>query len=157
MDDAKTLQVYLANRDVPCPNCSYNLRGLSTSRCPECNLEVSLRLELEEPHLRALLVTAVGWWSSVAVPAAVVITAFGITMLPEVNSPTGSEAVLILYIPLAFAIASVPPAIYFVTVAGRRRLRSATKTKRRMMAIGGWIALLTFLVTFVTYYALVVK
>ena len=27
---------YLAHRDVPCPGCNYNLRGLQTPSCPEC-------------------------------------------------------------------------------------------------------------------------
>jgi hypothetical protein len=31
-----TLKGYLARRDVPCPSCGYNLRGLRTGACPEC-------------------------------------------------------------------------------------------------------------------------
>lgn len=30
------LRRFLADRDVPCPHCEYNLRGLETDRCPEC-------------------------------------------------------------------------------------------------------------------------
>jgi hypothetical protein len=32
----RTLEGYLARRDVPCPSCGYNLRGLSEGTCPEC-------------------------------------------------------------------------------------------------------------------------
>ena len=36
----------LANQDVPCLNCGYNLRGLSpTSRCPECSALVQRSLQ----------------------------------------------------------------------------------------------------------------
>ncbi len=36
------LAEFLATRDAPCPRCGYNLRGLSASRCPECNTEIQL-------------------------------------------------------------------------------------------------------------------
>ena len=28
MDNAEMLRTFLAERDLPCPSCSYNLRGL---------------------------------------------------------------------------------------------------------------------------------
>lgn len=33
---AESLRLYLASRDVPCPRCGYNLRGSTSSSCPEC-------------------------------------------------------------------------------------------------------------------------
>jgi hypothetical protein len=45
------LQHYLANRDEPCPSCRYNLRNLTTNRCPECGDELRLRVALADPHL----------------------------------------------------------------------------------------------------------
>jgi hypothetical protein len=30
------LKAYLAERDVPCRLCGYNLRGLQRATCPEC-------------------------------------------------------------------------------------------------------------------------
>ncbi|MFT3687137.1 MAG: hypothetical protein QM783_19810 [Phycisphaerales bacterium] len=48
------LVAYLADRDLPCPACTYNLRGLQASRCPECNRELELQIRLAEPRL--------GWW-----------------------------------------------------------------------------------------------
>ncbi|MEZ6317215.1 MAG: hypothetical protein R3B49_00475 [Phycisphaerales bacterium] len=32
----RKLQAWLATRDVPCPGCRYNLRGLASLSCPEC-------------------------------------------------------------------------------------------------------------------------
>lgn len=36
------LKGYLRDRDVECPSCRYNLRDLSSSRCPECGLGLSV-------------------------------------------------------------------------------------------------------------------
>ena len=41
---------FLADRDEPCPACTYNLRALRTDRCPECNRELVLQLRLAEPR-----------------------------------------------------------------------------------------------------------
>ncbi len=35
------LRRYLADRDVPCPRCEYNLRGLKSDTCPECGEPLS--------------------------------------------------------------------------------------------------------------------
>lgn len=35
---------YLANLDVQCPGCGYNLRGLIDAQCPECGRVVELPL-----------------------------------------------------------------------------------------------------------------
>ena len=54
------LRAFLAGRDVPCPNCDYNLRDLPGDRCPECGLELALRIQLAEPRLAAFLTGLVG-------------------------------------------------------------------------------------------------
>lgn len=38
------LQVYFSGRDVPCPHCHYNLRGVSAPACPECGRAIELQL-----------------------------------------------------------------------------------------------------------------
>jgi hypothetical protein len=40
--DPSTLAAFLADRDVPCPGCGYNLRGLPSDRCPECHAALSV-------------------------------------------------------------------------------------------------------------------
>jgi hypothetical protein len=47
------LENYLAHRDVPCPSCKYNLRGLASAECPECNQPLALRVNLVEPRVGA--------------------------------------------------------------------------------------------------------
>jgi hypothetical protein len=68
---------FLAERDVACPGCSYNLRGLNAARCPECGLALSVRM------LRGDVRLTVAWWigfaplAVIALPA-VPLIAFGV-------------------------------------------------------------------------------
>lgn len=54
------LAAYLAQRDVPCPACNYNLRGLTADRCPECNRELVLQIRLAEPRIGAWIAALAG-------------------------------------------------------------------------------------------------
>lgn len=47
---AELCRVYLADIDVPCPSCGYNLRGSDGERCPECGARpiVSLKTDFGE-------------------------------------------------------------------------------------------------------------
>ncbi len=45
------LPAYLRHRDVPCPNCSYNLRDLTGTSCPECGQRLELVVDLGSPLL----------------------------------------------------------------------------------------------------------
>ena len=49
---------FLAGQDVACPSCAYNLRGLTTPRCPECGRELKLSVGLTEPYLAAWITLA---------------------------------------------------------------------------------------------------
>ena len=53
--EAELLRIYLASRDVECPQCKYNLRDLTGTRCPECGEELILRVQPVEPRQAAPL------------------------------------------------------------------------------------------------------
>ncbi len=42
--DASHLRAFLADRDIACPVCRYNLRGLPSTSCPECGAQLDLRV-----------------------------------------------------------------------------------------------------------------
>lgn len=46
---------YLADNDIACPGCRYNLRGLRDNACPECGTELILRVAVAEPRLAVFL------------------------------------------------------------------------------------------------------
>lgn len=58
--DADQLRSFLATADVPCPSCDYNLRGLVSDRCPECNQRLVLCVALAEPRQRAFIAALLG-------------------------------------------------------------------------------------------------
>ena len=49
---------FLADHDASCPVCGYNLRGISTPRCPECGRTVHFEVVPAESHLRAWVALA---------------------------------------------------------------------------------------------------
>ncbi len=61
INDTRDLCNYLAERDVPCPNCRYNLRGLNAAFCPECKTPIVLRVAADDQHGWVFMVGLVGW------------------------------------------------------------------------------------------------
>src|SRR5438093_13337491 len=53
--DEQALLEFLRDRDVQCPLCRYNLRALTSARCPECGRELRLSVGLLEPRQGAWL------------------------------------------------------------------------------------------------------
>lgn len=50
MNEQDRLIGYLHGRDVPCPECGYNLRGLQGTECPECGQPVTIgRIKYHRP------------------------------------------------------------------------------------------------------------
>lgn len=58
--DESSLRAFLSSRDVPCPGCGYNLRGLPSEVCPECRQVLRLTVQLAEPRLGPFLCGAIG-------------------------------------------------------------------------------------------------
>jgi hypothetical protein len=58
---------YLRDRDVGCPLCDYNLRGLVSDRCPECGREIRLNVQAAEPYLRAWVIAAMALGGSAGI------------------------------------------------------------------------------------------
>lgn len=81
------LRRYLAEHDAGCPACGYSLRGLAGHACPECGLEVVVKVAGAVPH-------RVYWWCAVwglAWPLLIngIVTAtWGIVMIQAVRSGT---------------------------------------------------------------------
>ena len=111
--DESTLLGWLADRDVPCPLCGYNLRGLTAARCPECGQPLRLSVALTDPYLRAWITLAV----ALLLPAGLGLL-WAVALARE-GAPPGRQSSLIY--PIVYQVACIPLAT--LALAGRRRVQ----------------------------------
>lgn len=52
IEDAELIARYVADRDVSCPVCSHNLRGVQSAKCPECGARLALHLGVRDADVR---------------------------------------------------------------------------------------------------------
>ena len=67
----------MAEQDVPCPGCGYNLRGCQGTACPECGMRLRLAVVPDGVHgqnrvLRVLFLGLIVWNGAGRLPVAVV-------------------------------------------------------------------------------------
>ena len=133
-DDAALIE-FLEDRDVVCPLCGYNLRGLTSSRCPECGRGLRLSVGLAEPHLAAWIWLAVAAFASGGSGAL-----FAILILRE-GFPPAREP--LLRAAIFYFLTGIPASI--ITIKTRRRfLRLAPKAQWRIAIAYCAITLLGF-------------
>lgn len=58
--ERRLLIAYLSDRDVPCPACRYNLRGLAGDKCPECGEHLELTIARARPGIKAMVIGLIG-------------------------------------------------------------------------------------------------
>jgi hypothetical protein len=156
---------FLKDHDQPCPGCSYNLRSLSTSTCPECNESFSL---LAGTRSGSLMPSDAGLWAGMvcsALASGVVACCTGTELWERYKwfSAAGwyrrDEAGLFA----AFLVAFVFSAIFLVMLALRvfgwrkgpleRRLRWAATTQAVLMILNAlWMVSIGVLMVFLVRY-----
>jgi hypothetical protein len=59
----ETIRQFLADRDVACPGCGYNLRGIEQATCPECGrgIELTIRRPGRGRGYLLFVLLALGW------------------------------------------------------------------------------------------------
>lgn len=127
------LATYLANRDVPCPSCGYNLRNLAASNCPECGEPLELRLTppnaLNARYLACVLAMG-GAWS-------VMTTILALVTPAAVQGWTGSwntgERFLFSYYPAFITLASSVGLALLLPRRGQRWFRCGPGAARTML------------------------
>jgi len=125
MTDANQLIEFLRDRDVPCPQCEYNPRGLTSSRCPECGQGVQLAVTLVEPYLKA--------WISllVAMCAGAGIGVLWIVVIASQGLPNETPLIFTIF----FQILMIP--IVPVLVLKRRRFLKLSRDKQWKWVVFG--------------------
>jgi hypothetical protein len=140
---AELLQALLRERDLPCPLCTYNLRNLTGTRCPECGGALKLQVGLVEPRLAAYVTLLTGCCVGLGGSALFTMVAFRAAPL----SWWQKTPAITLLIQLLMTGVLLP-----VILARRAQFRRASVARQRALAAALWllVALLSaaFVVTF---------
>ena len=107
MSEDQHLLAYVRDRDVSCPLCGYNLRGLTVPRCPECGNAFRLSVGLAEPFLKAWITCAAMTCLSAGIGILITIALIiDKGHLPPFRSPLGAMSFFsfLAMIPIAAAI-----------------------------------------------------
>ena len=133
MDEHEQLVAYLADRDVACTGCGYNLRGIRGGRCPECNEDLVLRVGLAEPRLGAVVASLAGSWCCAGMTGALL---FCLTVLSVYFD---DWAPLRYWMPgIVGFVVSLPYGLWIGTKSGRRWLRGRSGKVRLLLVAGTW-------------------
>lgn len=103
--DDVDLRAFLADRDVACPLCGYNLRGLTSDGCPECGQRLTLSVALAEPRQRAFIAGVVG--ISLSLGFCAMLLAWVVLMLVRRGARSGPNLIEILPVVLGTVVASI--------------------------------------------------
>ncbi len=127
------LREFLAEQDVECPSCRYNLRGLSTDSCPECSQRLVLRLALAEPRLAGFVAGLIGLSMGLGVHAFLAVGT-GIMLWVEGVSGGGPPETGVLVLS-TFGL--FHGALVWLWVQNRRRITRVSALARWSLAVTG--------------------
>jgi hypothetical protein len=137
-DERAMLLAFLADRDVHCPRCDYNLRSLSQPVCPECREELRLTVGVRKLQLHWLFITlAPGAFCMIAVGIFIVMS------LIHGPPPPQLEIILLLLFLVASAATGVAIAVWH---RGFLRLENATQCFWALAVWGFHLAVFAYMV-----------
>lgn len=131
-DDAEVV-AFLRGRSAPCPRCSYDLRDITTPRCPEC--AEPLVLKVGSPQARfgwLVLAMAPGCFSGVA--ALFVAVPVGLTLIRFF--PPGQGAPWPIIVADAFGFLSAASVV--IMYRHRHRFMAWKPARQRTVAMTVW-------------------
>lgn len=153
---AASLAAFLADRDVECPSCGYQLRGVNSTACPECGRVLRIN------DLRSSQVVLKKW----VLPALIAVIAlalvpFAVWMARSIDSAgTQDKLYMVLSLAIRVAVLGVPALIWFNSTRQRwARWRCGAFVHRWSchtlivicLSVGAWLGGPSQLVTYVVY------
>lgn len=136
--DLAALRAYLAERDVACPSCGYNLRGLQSPACPECNQALKLQVGLAEPRIGHFIAGLVGL--AMGFGFCFIVGLWGLFAAPRTT----------MLIPLGAGVVVLGASLW-LWVRARGRLRRASDGARTGFVIAAYVLSAVFVSWFLAH------
>lgn len=140
--DDELLVTFLAERDINCPRCDYNLRGLTSDRCPECGESLKLNIGLVRPKLKAMIAGLIGLAAGAGLSGLLLIYA---ALVIAFRSHTDFFDTFIITNGTGFALLGGAMAAWLFMW---HRLYQLSTTARTLLAILAWMLTFTYLLVF---------
>ncbi len=129
------LRAFLAERDLPCPLCGYNLRALRSEKCPECGSEVEVTVGLTEPRMAAFIAGVVGLAAGLGFCALILLWVGWL----HVTRDGGPGLNKLWMLPIGVVVNAVALRIW---LGLRRRIRTMSRRKQWVAAVACfWLSL----------------
>ena len=138
-----SLRSFLAERDEPCPNCGYNLRGLASDTCPECRQQLVLSVRVREPRHGPYITAVVG----LACGAGFHVFVSAIVLMNQLLGRAGRDGEHLIYLAL---IDVLQTASLFLFIRFRRHMAKWNTSTRLSVAAAAWLATVCSVV--ITYF-----
>jgi hypothetical protein len=135
---------HLAQQDIPCPGCGYNLRGLTGECCPECGQALVLRVGLAEPKMGSFLAALIALTTGLGFNFFVLMWAIWVAYFR--GFPPGRQ----VYILLAVSLVVLGGASVLL-IRRRRWLRERSLVGRVAVIVSGLMASIVSVVAFFAF------
>jgi hypothetical protein len=137
------LREFLADHDVDCPQCHYNLRNLTGDRCPECGEQLALGVHLIEPRLAAPIAGVVGLAAGAGLNGLLIVYWLIVSIFYRRGGGPWNRFVFVNLINGAVLGTGM-----FFWLKNWRRIRAASPIRRWILVAGCWLLSLADLVVF---------
>lgn len=134
---ADQLRAFVADADVPCPNCGYSLRALTADRCPECREHLTLEVRITNSRLGGLIGAGAGLLAG-AGAGATFFTVMGLYAVKRGGFSDKSAAFALTYYPVIVAVVEGLLAFFLLRAPGRTWFRRLPATFRALVILAGW-------------------
>jgi hypothetical protein len=142
--DGAMLAQFLSTRDVACPGCGYNLRHLTSARCPECAEEIRLGLHLAEPRQGLLIAGLIGLSAGAGLSGLLLVYGVMVTLATDI----GGLGRFFIVNGIGFVLFGTALLLW---LRRWRHIRRMSTRARTWFVIGIWCSVFAFLVFFTIY------
>ena len=143
--DARLLD-FVRDRDVFCPGCGYNVRNLTSDRCPECGEQLQLGLQLAEPRQAAPIAGLVGLAAGLGLGGLLLIYAVIITTV--MRQGTGDLDRFVTINMTGFIVHGVALVLW---IRNWKRIRRLSFAPKWLLVSAAWALPLAFVFLFAVY------